>query len=415
MRAACGGRISVTGDYIARDPRTGKVIQKLNQTFKDEDIRALLPQSGPWQRIPVQDIILLASGKVKKIELPINEGKGGFAGRIDGIKALNRVMESEVDKAHSILLEALDDDYPDVRIAALKAMPSLSLRKSFTIFQFLSDRLADENDAVREASRECLKLLSPIFPSGCEDIIRRELRSSIIINRSDAFEALRLTSKRWPQAGCLHLDELIREEDRDLRRRGSKILKTIAVKGGATGWDLISWSLQDEDIQVRRNAAQTFTKLVSVEPRIATILVEAAIEEDDPIIRKNVIKALKRLDMQNPRVTRMIIDGARSRDVEFRKACISQLSIILSGGALREVAEDLLRHETVPDLRKKLSSLAVDIAMEGTEIQKNQFLSPLDYVEEEEEKQFQTTKIHKLNKGEDDKQELSRRDSEDSR
>ena len=211
------------------------------------------------------------------------------------------------------------------------------------------------------------------------------------------------------------MDELIREEDRDLRRRGSKILKTIAVKGGATGWDLISWSLQDEDIQVRRNAAQTFTKLVSVEPRIATILVEAAIEEDDPIIRKNVIKALKRLDMQNPRVTRMIIDGARSRDVEFRKACISQLSIILSGGALREVAEDLLRHETVPDLRKKLSSLAVDIAMEGTEIQKNQFLSPLDYVEEEEEKQFQTTKIHKLNKGEDDKQELSRRDSEDSR
>ncbi|MGY8703399.1 MAG: HEAT repeat domain-containing protein, partial [Candidatus Poseidoniales archaeon] len=145
----------MTGDYIARDPRTGKVIQKLNQTFKDEDIRALLPQSGPWQRIPVQDIILLASGKVKKIELPINEGKGGFAGRIDGIKALNRVMESEVDKAHSILLEALDDDYPDVRIAALKAMPSLSLRKSFSIFQFLSDRLADENDAVREASREC--------------------------------------------------------------------------------------------------------------------------------------------------------------------------------------------------------------------------------------------------------------------
>ncbi len=414
MRLPSGARINVTRDYIARDPRTGKAIQRFNQSYQDEDIRALLPQAGPWQRIPIQDILALASGRVKKIELPINEGRGGFAGRIDAIKALNRVMESDIDKAHKILLEALDDDYPDVRIAALKSMPSFSLRKSNSIFQFLSDRILDDNDAVREASRECLKLLSPIFPSGCEEILRREMRSTIVKNRSDAFEALRLTAKRWPEAGCLHLDELIREEDNDLRRRGSKILKTIAAKGGATGWDLISWSLQDEDVQVRRNASQTFSRLVTVEPRIATILVEAAIEEDDPVIRKAVIRTLKRLDMQNPRVTRMIIDGARSRDLEFRKACIEQLSIMLSGDALREVAEELLRQETSPELRKKLSSLSVDIAMEGTETQKNQFLSPLDYVEDEEEKLLEGINLNKKKKGEDDKQELGPRDRENS-
>ena len=162
MREPSAGRNKMSREYIARDPRTGKAIQKFNQTYQDEDIRALLPQSGPWQRIPLQDILLLASGKVKKIELPINDGRGGFAGRIDGIKALNRVLGSDVDKAHSILLDALDDDYPDVRIAALKSMPSFSLRKSTSIFQFLSDRLMDENDAVREESRICLKLLSPI-------------------------------------------------------------------------------------------------------------------------------------------------------------------------------------------------------------------------------------------------------------
>ena len=413
MREPSAGRNKMSREYIARDPRTGKAIQKFNQTYQDEDIRALLPQSGPWQRIPLQDILLLASGKVKKIELPINDGRGGFAGRIDGIKALNRVVESDVDKAHSILLDALDDDYPDVRIAALKSMPSFSLRKSTSIFQYLSDRLMDENDAVREESRECLKLLSPIFPSGCEDILRRELRSQIMTSRGDAFEALRLTAKRWPEAGCLHLDELIREEETDLRRRGSKILKTIAANGGATGWDLISWSLQDEDIQVRRNASQTFTKLVVSEPRIATILVESAIEEDDNVIRKAVIKTLKRLDMQNPRVTRMIIDGARSRDVEFRKACIGQLSIILSGDRLREVAEELLRHETDFELRKKLTSLSVDITMEGTESQKNQFLAALDYVDDEEEKSIEMLKPNKKIKGEDDKRELVRQDRED--
>ncbi len=400
-------------DYVARDPRTGKAINISTLSYKDEDIRMLLPSSGPWQRIPVMDIISLASGKIKRIELPLSEGRSGFAGRIDGIKALNRVLDKDVDKGHSELLNALDDDYPDVRIAALKAMPSFSLRKSAAIFQFLSDRLTDEEESVREVSRDCLKLLAPIFPSGCENILRRELRNPNKEYRTEAFEALRLTAKRWPETGCLHLDELIREEDPDLRRRGSKILKTIASSGGATGWDLISWSLQDEDVQVRRNASQTFIALSNSEPRIATILVESAIEEEDRIIRKNVIKTLKKLDLQNPRVTRMIIDGARSRDIEMRKACISQLSIILSGDRLREIAEELLRHETNPEMRKKLTSLSIDIAMEGTEVEKNKFLAPLEYVEDEIEKELNSIKINKLSKGEDDKQELGRRDGED--
>ncbi|MFL2974395.1 MAG: hypothetical protein CND89_05805 [Marine Group II euryarchaeote MED-G38] len=402
-------------DYVARDPRTGKAINTSILSYKDEDIRMLLPMSGPWQRIPVMDILSLASGKIKKIELPLSEGRSGFAGRIDGIKALNRVLDRDIDKGHAELLNALDDDYPDVRIAALKAMPSFSLRKSVAIFQFLSDRLTDEEESVREASRDCLKLLAPIFPSGCENILRRELRNPNKECRTEAFEALRLTAKRWPETGCLHLDELIREEDPDLRRRGSKILKTIAASGGATGWDLISWSLQDEDVQVRRNASQTFIALSNSEPRIATILVESAIGEEDRVIRKNVIKTLKKLDLQNPRVTRMIIDGARSRDIEMRKACISQLSIILSGDRLREIAEELLRHETNPEMRKKLTSLSVDIAMEGTEGEKNKFLAPLEYVEDEIEKELNSTKINKLSKGEDDKQELGRPNGEGSR
>ena len=140
-----------------------------------------------------------------------------------------------------------------------------------------------------------------------------------------------------------------------------------------------------------------------------------AIGEEDRVIRKNVIKTLKKLDLQNPRVTRMIIDGARSRDIEMRKACISQLSIILSGDRLREIAEELLRHETNPEMRKKLTSLSVDIAMEGTEGEKNKFLAPLEYVEDEIEKELNSTKINKLSKGEDDKQELGRPNGEGSR
>ena len=196
----------------------------------------------------------------------------------------------------------LEDDFPDVRIAALKTLPSFSLRRQGILLHCLSDRLQDDEDAVREEAMTCLKKVAPLFPSGCEEILRRELRDTRKDHRGNAFEALKLASREWPEVGCLHLDELIREEEGDLRIRGSMILRTIASKGGAEAWDLIGWSLQDEEVQVRRNASKTLTILADVEPRVAVILVESSIGEDDRQIRGSVIKALKKLDIQSPRV-----------------------------------------------------------------------------------------------------------------
>ena len=72
-------------------------------------------------------------------------------------------------------------------------------------------------------------------------------------------------------------------------------------------------------------------------------------------------------------------------------------------------------HETNPELRKKLTSLSIDITMEGTEVEKNRFLAPLEYVEEEVEKEQKSIKNNKLVRGEYDKQELGRRNGEGSR
>ena len=45
----------------------------------------------------------------------------------------------------------MDDDYPDVRIAGLKSLPSFALRRQGTLFQCLSDRILDDEEPVREA------------------------------------------------------------------------------------------------------------------------------------------------------------------------------------------------------------------------------------------------------------------------
>ena len=402
--------------YIARDPRTGKPIRR-QRLDRDVDIRGLLPDAGLWQRIPAHEILPLASGEAESLELSRSDG-GGFARRSDGIKALHRTLGSQIDSAHKVLLDALDDDSIDIRIAALEILPVFALKKHDDLLHFLSDRLLEDEERVREAARECLLIVAPVFPSGCENILRRELRDTRVDHRANAFETLRRTADSWPEAGCLHLDELIREEDVDLRRRGSKILRTIAASAGATGWDLIGWSLEDEDAQVRRNASNTLITLTKTEPVIATIFIEAAITDDDAGVKKSVIRALKKLDMQSPRVTKMVVDGARSRHYTLRKACIDQLSIVLSGERLREAAAELLRQETRADLRKRLTSLAKDVEMEGSEEEKNKALAPLDKVvvllPELEEDLPRSPESDPNDLREDDKRVSGRPHSEDS-
>ena len=368
--------------YVARDPRTWKKIGS-SAASVDVNIQGLLPGDGVWERIPKHEVIALAKGEVSSVQ--VSRGRGGsFAVRVDGILALHMVIERNLDEAREVMLDCLDDDDEEIRVAALRGLPPLALKRHDGLLQCLSDRLLDESTLVCQAARECLTLVAPVFPSGCEEILRRELRREEKNHRKNAFEALKLTAESWPEAGCLHLDELIREDDVDLRRRGSRILKTIATRHGSTGWDLVGWSLEDEDFQVRRNASRTLLQMANAEPAIATILIEAAMQDDDSGVRKSVIKALKRLDMRNPRVSKMIVDGARSRDYNLRKACIEHLSVVMTGEDLRNAAAELLRQETRSDLRQRLSSLARDVEIVGTEDEKNRFLAPLDKVEGED-------------------------------
>ncbi len=405
-------RISMPREYIARDPRTGKRIGVgKKRGRKTTGFAALSPDSGPWQRLEISEILPLATGEIEKVEV-LTDGKKWKIGRIDAIKALSKVGEREAERAYETLVDALEDDFPDVRIAALKVLPSFALRRQGILLHCLSDRLIDGEEAVRWEAMNCLKKIAPLFPSGCEEMIRRELRDERKEHRDNAFETLKLTAKEWPEVGCLHLDEIIREGDVDLRVRGSLVLRTIASKGGAEAWDLITWSLQDEEVRVRRNAAKTLTILADVEPRVAVILVESSLGEDDRGIRNSVIKALRKLDIQSPRVVQMIMKGASDDDLEMRKACVSQISIILSGQELREAAGELLKKEKDPSLKKRLQSLALDPDFEGSEEEKNRKLAPADYVPKDDE-DLPMPNIPPL--GEDDKRQSGRPASEEGR
>ena len=215
------------------------------------------------------------------------------------------------------------------------------------------------------------------FPSGCEIILRRELRNPNLNHRMGAFEALRNAARDWPEVGCLHIDELIREDDDDLRIRGSEILRFIVNNGGAEVWDLISWSSKMNTYKLGE-MRQNLDLFTNVEPKIAAILVEYCMGEKDGAIIDSAIRAMKKLDIQSPRVVRMIMQGASDSKLELRKACVSQLSIILSGAELREADVRITKKETNKDLRKRLAALARDVDIDGSEDEKNRKLAPLE-------------------------------------
>ena len=369
--------------YIARDPRTGLPLSR-SKAGGGRNLGPLTPELGKWAVLPLEMIIPLATSEIKAAEIPLGEG-GGFATKQDAIVALHRVREEELDLAHDAISEAIDEDDPRLRISAILGLPRMMLRRSENLMYQLVVRLDDPDPTVSDLAWETLERIAPIFPSSSELDMEALLRKTSKKQRDRAFKVLKAISKEWVEAGCQQIESLLKDEDVDLRRRSAKLLKVITERGGAVGWDLIAWALEDRDAAVRSSGADCLPKLASTEPRIAAILVEASLGERDTTVRMKILKAIKSLDMQNPRVARLIIDGASDNDVRLRRACISQLSAVLTGASLREAAGELARTETDPDLKRQLMALAFDPEMEGTEEEKNRFLAELDPVEDENE------------------------------
>jgi hypothetical protein len=80
---------------------------------------------------------------------------------------------------------------------------------------------------------------------------------------------------------------------------------------------------------------------------------------------------------------------------------------------LRDAATELLKQETRPDLRKKLTAFSRDLEIEGTEEEKNRFLAPLERVDPPFEEMDAPRSGDSPPKGEYDKQKSGRPHSED--
>jgi hypothetical protein len=214
--------------------------------------------------------------------------------------------------------------------------------------------------------------------------MRRELRHEQKPRRNSAFEALKQVADSWPEVAELHIDELIREEEGELRGMAAALLSRLAKHKSATLWDLIGWCLQDEAVVVRRHAARALLPLANHAPKITQIALEIAFFDDDETVRNSALKASKKLDPNSFRMQRLITDGTRHSDRNIRLSCIKMLPIIMVDTEVRIQATELLEQETDTDIRNLLEELMIDDSLEGTEAEKNAYLAPAEKADMEE-------------------------------
>ena len=359
-------------EFIARDPRTGLPISRGTKKQK-----AMTPQieEGPFIAIPNHEIIPLAMGEQQTSQV-MWRGKRKDLGRIDGIRALTRLHGRDVIKAHSALIHALQDDDSEIKAAALFSLPIVALQRSFELFDYLSVLLDDEDLSVRKAASICLEKSAPIFPSATESTLAFELRHGIASRSKHAWKALTEMCQTWPEVACLHIDEMLLEENVIWRRSASNLLKKLVHKKDASVWDLIGWALDDEDHVVRQNGAKCLPPMAQRMPKMATILAEKAIFDSDVKVIDFAIRCIESLDTDYGRARDMIVNACQHQNPNVRLACIKILPRIMGEDALRDFAAELRKSEKDPVVIKELDELLFDVQWGGSEDEKNAFLQP---------------------------------------
>ncbi|HIF46151.1 MAG TPA: hypothetical protein EYQ73_05080 [Candidatus Poseidoniales archaeon] len=370
MHPLRGGAMS--RDFVARDPRTGRPIFAGRGDSSRKKVKV---ETGPYQALPPQVVIPLATGEIESYRVAFME-QDHTLGRLDGIRALSNLSGALAHQGHSILVDSLISDKVEVRIAALTALPSMAESCPDELFDHLSVLLDDKVLSVRKAASKCLTNVAPVFPSATEGTLAFEIRHENSHRRDAALKGLKGLCQSWPEVACDHIDELLQEDNLPLRRAAAGMLRGVLHRGGAAAWDLVGWALEDEDVETRRKASTCLVTLANKEPRIATILAEKAILDPDSTVMLSAIKCIEALDTDHGRARELVINGCSHHNPNVRLACVRILPRLMGDEILRNHCDALMRDEKDPRVLAELKQLAFDAQMEGTEAQKNTYLAP---------------------------------------
>ena len=131
---------------------------------------------------------------------------------------------------------------------------------------------------------------------------------------------------------------------------------------------------------MRREAAKCLPKLVNPAPKMAVILAEKVLYDTDAAVRNRALKVLERVDLGGSRARSIVLAGTRHDVVDIRRACVEMLHRFMGEDEQRSFAQERLQVEQDPGIRNLLMEMIFDPEIDGSEEQKNRFLSPAEPV-----------------------------------
>ena len=277
--------------YVARDPRTGKPIRMDKAAAVDTSYE---PVGGPWAALHPSDIMSLAEGTLSERQVRWKNDTLTLT-RKHGVRGLSHVPQHDSPCPRFLLLKALEDQEPDVRIAALMSFPSLPSGAATSCSTGCPCCSTTRCHRYASASA-ALSRAAPTFPSGVRSSLENELRSPSKQRSQAAWKRMPALSKTWPDVVADHVDSLLLEPDVDLRRRAAKMINAIVSRKHPPFGTWFSWALNDEDAQVRKTVAKSLLDWRSEDTRMGTMFAERAIMDVDPDVRLSAIKTIQKLN-----------------------------------------------------------------------------------------------------------------------
>ena len=105
-------------EYIARDPRTGLPIAVAKQRKSKKKVKA---ETGPWVALSDEDVLALARGDIEAASVRWKDQTLSL-NQTHAIRALGRFHGARIHQAHSLLLQGLESESPEIRAASLDCL-----------------------------------------------------------------------------------------------------------------------------------------------------------------------------------------------------------------------------------------------------------------------------------------------------
>jgi NLR family CARD domain-containing protein 3 len=249
--------------------------------------------------------------------------------RIFAPQALAQVGQADPQAVIPALLEALKDEWDNVREAAAEALGQVGQADPQAVIPALLEALKDENSFVKKAAAEALGQVGHADPQAVIPALFEALKDKKGWVRIAAAEALGQVGHADPQAVIPALFEALKDKKGWVRIAAAEALRQVGHADPEAVILPLLEILKDKDHEVKSAAAGALGKVGQTNPKAVIPPLLEALKDKDPEVKSAASRALGEIGQTNPEaVIPHLLEALKDKDPEVKSAAVEALSEI---------------------------------------------------------------------------------------